>query len=77
MGVIDQDVPHRLRRDREEVCAGLPVESFGLDEPKIGFVDQGRRVEGVPGPLAPELGARDPPELRVDQRHELVERPPV
>ena len=51
-GVVDQDATHDAGGDGEEVGPVLPLDPFQVDEPEVGFVDQGGRLEGVPGALA-------------------------
>ena len=42
-------------------------------QPQIGLVHQRRGLERVPGPLAAQTARREPAQLVVDQREDLVE----
>jgi hypothetical protein len=49
---FDQDVAHRLGRGGEEVSPTIPVLRLVLvDETDVGFVDQGRGLQGLTGLL--------------------------
>jgi hypothetical protein len=50
-GALDQDPPHGLGRGSEEVSPAVPLLSLGVlaDEPQVGFMDQGRGLEHLPG----------------------------
>ena len=52
----------------------LPVDLALVDEPQIDLVHQGRRLERVADALASKLTGRDPTQLRVDERQQLIER---
>jgi hypothetical protein len=47
------------------------------DEPKVGFVHQGRRLERLPRPLPGETLMGELSQLAVDQRQEFLRRPGV
>ncbi len=61
--VLDENAAHEPCGDGEEVRAILPHHPVDIDQPQIGLVDQGRRLENVPGPLAGHLAAREAEEL--------------
>ena len=49
-GIIDQNPAHGFRCRGEKVGAGIPMLGFFyVDEPKVGFVDQCRGLESLPG----------------------------
>ena len=51
-GVLDQDPPHGLGRGGEEVAAALPaLDPFRVDQSQVRLVNQGRRLESLPGCL--------------------------
>ena len=66
-----------LRGDTKEMRPILPVDLALIDEPDVHLVHKGGRLQGVVGPLAPKLARRDAPELRIDERQQLIERSPV
>ena len=76
-GVIDQDATHDVRGDTKEVRPILPVNLPLIDKPDKHLVHKSRRLQGVIGPLAPELADRNAPELRIDEWQQLVECSPV
>jgi hypothetical protein len=68
-GVVDEDAAHGFGRRGEEVNASVPgLLRVGTDQLEIRLVDEGRGLEGVPGPLAGEASCGQPPQLVVDQR---------
>ena len=48
-----------------------------IHEPEERLVDERGRLEGVSRTLAAEISLRLPAQLRIDERHERVERAPV
>jgi len=59
----------------------LPVHPLQVDHPQIGLVHQGRRLQRVPGALAPHPAAGQTPQLLLNKRHQrrqcaLVAVPP-
>jgi hypothetical protein len=72
--VIDEDAAHQLGRDSEEVRAAGEARLPLIDELEVRLVDECRRLQGVAGALAPQVARGQAPQLRVDERHQLVER---
>jgi hypothetical protein len=70
---VDQDAPHELGRDGEEVRAVVPVDPAGVDQPHVGFADEGRRLERVPRALAPHVVVGQAVQLVVHQGDQPVE----
>src|SRR5262249_28743468 len=58
-GVLDQDAAHRLGRRREEMPPALPSGVLFPDQSQVSVVDQGSRLEGLPGGLAGQLLSRE------------------
>ena len=55
-GGFDQDAAHRLGRGGEEVPPAVPMPCLvHVHEPNVGFVNQGRGLEGLAGALAEAL----------------------
>src|SRR4051812_36076746 len=71
---VDEDTAYRLRGDGKKMGAVLPPHPFVVDQPQIGFVDQGRRLQAAAGPLAFQVVVRQAVELVVDDRGQLSER---
>jgi hypothetical protein len=53
--MVDQDLAHVARCDREEMCAVFELERRAIGEPEIGLRDQIGRAERVVWPLAAEM----------------------
>ena len=70
--MIDQNAPHHLRSDAEEMRAILPDDAILADESDVCLVDQGGRLERVFLPLSAEIGGRPPPQFPVDEREQVV-----
>ena len=74
-GALDENPPHGLGRGGEEVAPAIPVLRLAAaEEPQVRLVDQGGGLERLAGPFATQLGRRDPAQLVVDQRQELLRR---
>ena len=71
--VVHQDATHDPGGDGEEVLAINPLGPHLILELEIGFVNQGRRAQGVADGLRGELPMGDTPELIVDQGKETFE----
>lgn len=73
--VINEDLAHRPRSDREEVHAIIPFRRLAdLRQPQVRLGDQIPGAERVIRSLSTQVPLRETLELRVDARHELVER---
>jgi len=64
-GVIDQDAAHDVCRDAEEMGAVLPFYVFLVDQFKIRFVHQRRRIQRLARIFATHLLCRQSPQLVV------------
>ena len=53
--VIDQDAPHHLRRQAEEVRPILPVDAILAGESDVGLVDERGRLQRVVWPFAAQM----------------------
>jgi len=71
--VIDENPPHHPRRHGEEVGAILPLHPLQVDEAQVALVDQRRGLQRVVLTLAGHVPPRQPSELFVHERNELVE----
>lgn len=72
--VIDEKLSHRARGDREEVESILELAILALREPQVGLRHQLARLQRVVPSLAAQVVGRDPLQLAVDDRDQLVER---
>ncbi len=73
-GVVDEDPPHDLCGDPEEMRPIPPIDLALIDESQIRFVDERRRLQGVARPLTTKLAPRDAAQLGVHERQQLIER---
>jgi hypothetical protein len=62
-GVIDQDPAHDLCRDTKEMRSILPIDLALVDEPDVHLMNEGRRLQGVVGPLVSKLARGNAVEL--------------
>ena len=72
-GAVDQDPAHDLCGDTKEVSPVPPIDLPLIDESQVGFVDERRRLQRVPGPLATQLAPGDAAQLGIYERQQLVE----
>jgi hypothetical protein len=73
-GAVEQDAPHQLRGDPEEVRSILPADLPLINKPQKGLVDQSRGYERLARALPPHVSMRKPVQLLINQRHQLLER---
>lgn len=76
-GVIDQDVPHRFRRERQEM---RPVRKLCLrsaEDPEVRLVDERGRLQRMVPALALQVAPGHAMQFRIDDRQELVGRTSV
>src|SRR5690606_6526021 len=69
----DQDLPHRLRSDPEEVCAVLK-RAIRIRKLEVGLVQERGGVERRRRALAPTLPVRQLMQLVVQQRQKCLKR---
>jgi hypothetical protein len=75
--MIDKEPPHQLGCNAKEVRAVLPLDVLLPDQLQVGLVNEGCRLQRMAGPLAREISLRQPLQLVIHDRHQLVERLPV
>lgn len=71
--MIDEDLPHHGGRNSEEVRPARERHAIDVDEAKVGLVNKGGRLEGVPGSFAAEAAACHPAQFVIDERDQMVE----
>ncbi len=71
--VIDEDAPHHLRGDGEEMSAILPVDVALIEQLHVRLVDDGRGLQASLAPLARELPRRERAQLAMDERDQPLE----
>jgi hypothetical protein len=70
--VIEQDASHLGRRYCQKVSAVFERRTL-VDKADVGFMNQGRGLQGVLATLAAEVGAGQTMQLVIHQRQELVD----
>jgi hypothetical protein len=71
--MVDQDSTHDLGGNAEEVRLVLPIHLALIGEPEVCLVDEGRGLQGMPGPLVFQLPRGDSTQLGIDQRQQSLE----
>jgi hypothetical protein len=71
--VVHEDVAHGSGRDAEKVGSVLPTHAVFVNQSNEGLIDQGGGLERVTGSLTPKVVAGQSPELRIDERNQLVQ----
>ena len=72
--VIDQNSPHCLRRNAEEMGPVLPPDRTLVNELQERLVDERGRLERVVRALAPQVAGRKPPQFGIHLRQQPLER---
>ena len=72
-GVVDEDPPHDLCGDAKKMGPIPPIDMALIDEAQIRFVDERRRLQSMAHPLMTKLAPRDPAQLGIHQRQQLIE----
>jgi hypothetical protein len=72
--VVDQHLAHHARHEREKVRAVSDVGRGIVEQLDERLIDQRCRLQRMSGALAAHERLRNPPQLVVDERHQLVER---
>ncbi len=73
-GVIDQDLTHQPRGNREEVRTILERQSVEIHEAQVCFMNERGGLKRLSGALPSQARAGYATELSVDQRNQRVER---
>ena len=72
--MVHQNTPHRFRRNSIEVTAALPLPDGIAPQPQIRFMDQGGGLQRMARTLLVHVAAGHSSQLRINQRHKLIER---
>jgi hypothetical protein len=75
--VLDENAPHRRRRNRKKMRMVGPSADRVADESEIRLVDQSGGREGVVRSFAPQVPAGQSTELVIDERKSPVECPTI
>ena len=70
--MIDEDAPHHLRGEAEELRAVLPRDPFLSDQPQVRLVDDSRWLQCVIPSLLPEKPRRLRAQLLIDHTKEAI-----
>lgn len=72
--MVHQNAPHRFGCNSIEVTAALPLPGGVARQSQVGFMDQGGGLQRMGRTLLVHVAAGHSSQLRIDQRHELIER---
>jgi hypothetical protein len=75
--MIDENLPHQSRRNREELRAVLPSYASQVYEAQVRLVDERGRSERVIGPLRTQSPARDPTQIVIHNLDQPAGRDPI
>jgi hypothetical protein len=76
-GVVDEDTSHQAGGHAEKVRAILPADLPGIRQANEGLIHQRRRLQRMATALPPHIGPGEAAQLRLHERHQLVESPIV
>ena len=71
-GVVHKDASHDLRGDTREMRPASPIHVTLINKPEICLVNEGGRLQGVPGALTAKLAPCDGAQLLIHHGQELV-----
>jgi hypothetical protein len=63
--MVNHDVPHHLSGRRDKVGPALPDRLRIIDQPQVGFVENGGRLKGVAGSLPAHVMMGEPVQFRM------------
>src|SRR5580700_506515 len=69
--VVDQDTPHQLCGDAQELLPIFPTNFSLIRQAKISLMHQGSSLQGVIAALPPQVVRRQTPQFRVEQHDQL------
>jgi len=72
--VVDQNLAHKLRSDREKMGAILPIRQVLLSQAHVCFVNQCGALQGMVGTFPLKVASGDSVEFAIDKRHQRIER---
>jgi hypothetical protein len=72
--MVDEDMPHYLGGNGEEVRAVLPLDALLVHESQVSLVYECGSLKGVTGPLSSHVPASEAAQFRVYDRHQFVQR---
>ena len=68
-----QNLPHQICSNTQKMRATRVIRVLRAQESQIDFVNQGGGLQGVLGPLAPQVPGSDLVQLTVNDGHQVVE----
>src|SRR5881409_22674 len=72
--MVNHDAPHQLRGRCDIVAPALPDRLRIIDQPQIGFVENGGGLQGVSGALPAHVMVSEPVQFGLHQREQLLQR---
>jgi hypothetical protein len=71
--MIDEDLAHEVRGQRDEVASVTHLRRALLNQPYISLMDERGRLQGMAGPLSPQMAPRYLVELVVHQGQQSLQ----
>src|SRR5713101_5373706 len=72
--MVNHDAPHQLRGRRDKVGPALPDRLRIINQPQVGFVENGGGLQSVAGALPAHVVVSEPVQFRLHQRKQLLQR---
>src|SRR6266496_2112746 len=72
--MVNHDAPHQLGGRRDKVAPALPDRLRIIDQPQVGFVENGGGLQGVAGALPAHVVVSEPVQFGLHQREQLLQR---
>lgn len=66
-GIVNEDAPHDLGADCQEMRSVSPFQVPNASQSQVGFIHQGGGLNRVAGTFALQMAPRDPVQLRIGQ----------
>jgi hypothetical protein len=71
--MINQNAPHQLSRNSEEMGTILPLHALVINQTHVGLIDQRRRLKAVAGTLASHVVTGEPSKFVINNGGQPVE----
>src|SRR5439155_9000241 len=72
--MVNHDAPHQLSGRRDKVGSALPDRLHIIDQPQVGFVENGGGLQRVASALPAHVMMREPVQFGLHQREQLLHR---
>src|SRR6478736_7508770 len=72
--MVNHDAPHQLRGHCDKVAPALPDRLRIIDQPQVGFVENGGGLLGMPGALTAHVMVSESMQFGLHQWEQLLQR---